>query len=439
MLDLKFIRENPGIVRKDLEKRQDAEKLGWIDDLLKKDEEYRKLLQENEALRCRRNGLSQEINLAKKEGKDVKQIVQEAKDIPAKIKETQDKMGSLLEKIKFYQMRIPNILHESVPAGKDSSENVVVKKSGKVVKPKFELKSHGELAEDLGIADFKRAAKVAGTGFYYLKGDLALLDHALQRFAIDFLIKKGFTLVETPMMMNRKAYEGVTDLADFEKVMYKIQDEDFYMIATSEHPMVSMYMGETIDKKDLPIMMCGISSCFRKEIGSHGVDTRGLFRVHQFNKVEQVIICEPKDSWKIHEQVQKNSEQIFKLLGLPYRVVNICTGDIGIVAAKKYDIEAWFPRQDKYAEVTSASNCTAYQAVRLGIKYRDGEKVEYVHTLNNTGIATSRAIVAILENCQQKDGSVKIPKALWKYMGGKKVINGKKGGNKVKKGSSKVK
>ncbi len=422
MLDIKFIRENSSLIKKDLQKRGDKEKEGWVDDILKKDEEYRKLLQENEKLRCRRNEISAEINKAKKEKNDIKKLVQEAKDLPGKISKSQEKIKNLKEKIREYQLRIPNILHESVPKGKDSSENKEIRKVGKVPKFSFELKNHGQLAEELGMADFKRATKITGAGFYYLKGDLALLDLALQRFAIDSLLKKGFTLVEVPMMMNRTAYEGVTDLADFENVMYKIQDEDLYMIATSEHPMVSMYMNEILEKKILPLKMCGISSCFRKEIGSHGVDTRGIFRIHQFNKIEQVVICEPKDSWKIHEEIQKNSEEMFKQLGIPFRVVNICTGDIGIVAAKKYDIEAWFPRQNKYAEVTSASNCTAYQAVRLNIKYRDGENVEYTHTLNNTAIATSRAIVAILENFQQKDGSVKIPKVLWPYMNGKKVI-----------------
>ncbi len=423
MLDIKFIRENPQVIKKDLQKRGDKEKLAWLDDILKKDEEYRKLLQENEKLRQRRNEMSQEINKAKKEKKDIKKLVQEVKDLPGKIAKSQEKINKLKTEIKDYQMRIPNVLHESVPKGKDDSENKEVRKVGKIPKFDFELKSHGELAEDLGVADFKRSAKIAGAGFYYLKGDLALLDLALQRFAIDFLLKKGFTLVEPPMIMNRKAYEGVTDLADFENVMYKIQDEDMYMIATSEHPMVAMHMNEVLDKKDLPVKMCGVSSCFRKEIGSHGVDTRGIFRVHQFNKIEQVVICDPKFSWKIHEEIQKNSEEMFKLLGIPFRVVSICTGDIGIVAAKKYDIEAWSPRQKKYFEVTSASNCTAYQAVRLNIKYRDGEKVEYTHTLNNTGIATSRALVAILENFQQKDGTVKIPKVLWPYMNGKKVID----------------
>jgi len=250
-------------------------------------------------------------------------------------------------------------------------------------------------------------------------------------------------LVYPPLMMNRRSYEGVTDLADFENVMYKIEGEDLYMIATSEHPMVAMHMGEVLDEKDLPIKFCGISSCFRKEIGAHGVDTKGLFRMHQFNKVEQVVLCKPEDSWKFHGELQKNSEEMMKLLGIPFRVVNICTGDIGIVAAKKYDIEAWYPRAKTYREVGSNSNCTSYQAVRLNIRYQKGEEREYVHTLNDTGIATSRIMVAILENYQQKDGSIKIPKALQKYMYNKKFIGKpkkkKSARKKVKKTSRKRK
>lgn len=432
MLDIKFIRENSSVVKKSLEKRKDTEKIKWIDELLNLDKEWRSLKQEVDRLRHERNVVTEEIMKLRKAGKDASQKIQEAKDIPEKIKKSEEELEGLKKRILFYLMRIPNILHESVPYGKDASENVEIKKVGMTPKFRFKLKSHGELVEDLGIADFKRAAKISGTGFNYLKDELALLDLALQRFAIDFLIRKGYRLVYPPFAMNRKSYEGVTDLADFENVMYKIENEDLYMIATSEHPMAAMFMNEVLDEKDLPIKFCGLSTCFRKEIGAHGVDTRGLFRMHQFNKVEQFIFCKPEDSWKFHEELQKNSEQMMKQLGLPFKVVNICTGDIGIVAAKKYDIEAWFPRSKDYMEVGSNSNCTSYQAVRLNIRYQKGDEREYVHTLNNTGIATSRIMVAILENYQQKDGSLKIPKVLQKYMYGKKVI-GKPKKKKIKK------
>lgn len=428
MLDIKFIREHPEIVRADLRKRGDAEKEEMLDSLLELDVKWRELKQQLDNLRNRRNTASQEINELKKQGKQdlLKNILSEIKGLPDRIKRDEEKEAELSLKIKQILMRIPNILHESVPVGKDSSENIVVKTWGKPKKFDFELVNHGELAENLGIADFKRATKTAGAGFAYLKNELALLDLALQRFAIDHLMKKGFTLIEPPFMMNKAAYEGVTDLADFENVMYKIEGEDLYLIATSEHPMVSMYMNEVLDETQLPIKFCGVSACFRKEIGSHGVDTRGVFRMHQFNKVEQVVICKPEDSWKIHEEIQRNTEEIFEALELPYHVVNVCTGDMGITAAKKYDIEAWFPREEKYAEVTSASNCTAYQAVRLNLKYRKGEKNEYVHTLNNTGVATSRAMRAILENYQNKDGTVTVPKVLVPYMNGIKFIGKRK-------------
>ncbi len=423
MLDLKFIRENPDTVKKDLEKRKDEEKLKWVDDLLEKDKRLRELMQESQKLRASRNSITKDINELKKAGKDASAKLEEAKQIPQKIKEIEEEMGNVEEKIRYYQMRIPNILHETVPYGKDDTENVEIKKWGAPKEIDFELKNHGQLMEEMGWGDFTRSAKVAGTGFYYLKGELALMNQAIIQYAISLLVKRGYTLIEPPLMMNRQSYEGVTSLDDFENVMYKIEGEDSYLIATSEHPMGAMYMNETIDEADLPVRFAGYSMCFRKEIGSHGVDTRGLFRTHQFNKVEQFIFCNPEDSWKMHEELLKNSEDLFQGLEIPYRVVNICTGDMGIVAAKKYDLEVWMPRQKAYKEACSCSNCTAYQAVRLGIKVKrkDGTK-EYLHTLNNTAVATGRALVAILENYQQPDGSVIVPKALQPFMAGIKVI-----------------
>jgi seryl-tRNA synthetase len=422
MLSLKFVRENPGIVKKDLKKRNDKEKLEWIDDLLKKDEQYRKLLQKVQELRHKRNVVTQEINQLKKDGKDISKKVKEAKELPDKIKKADEEIAKLNEKISFYIARIPNILHESVPVGKDDTENKVVRKWGEPKKFDFELRPHGELIEELGCANFDKASKVSGNGFYYLLGDVALLEMSLQRYAVDLLVKKGFTLVEPPLMLRRKPYEGVTDLADFETMMYKVEDVDGYLIATSEHPIAAMHIGEVFDPKDLPKKYVGVSSCFRKEIGSHGIDTKGLFRVHQFNKVEQFAFCEPKYSWKMHEELIANAEEIFKKLKLPYRIVNICTGDIGIVAAKKYDLEAWMPREKKYREAVSCSNCTEYQAVGLNLRYQKGEEREYVHTLNSTAVATGRVLRAIIENYQHKDGSIKVPDVLVPYMNGLKVI-----------------
>ncbi|MEM2121206.1 MAG: serine--tRNA ligase [Candidatus Woesearchaeota archaeon] len=423
MLDLKFILKNPDIVKRDLKKRGMNEKISWVDDIVSITEKQNLLKKRIDELRHERNKISEEINKLKKQGKDASELLKRASTIPEEIKKLEQEYNEKAEKINYYLMRIPNILDESVPIGKDETENVELYRVGNPKKFDFELKPHGQIAEELGIADFKRAAKVVGTGFVYIKKELALLDLAIQRFAIDFLIKKGFTLVEPPFILGRKAYEGVTSLDDFENVMYKIENENSYLIATAEHPLVSMYMDEVIDEEELPIKLVGFSPCFRKEIGSHGVDTRGFFRMHQFNKVEQVVFSKPEESWKLFDEILKNTEEMLQKLEIPYRVVSICTGDIGIVAAKKYDIEAWFPRENAYREVASCSNCTAYQAVRLNIKVKrkNGQK-EYLHTLNNTGLATSRIMRAILENYQTKNSEIEIPKVLQPYMNGIKKI-----------------
>jgi seryl-tRNA synthetase len=418
MLDIKVFRETPDLIRKDLEKRKDPEKLGWVDKVIEYDREYRKALAEAEELRKSRNRASEEINQLKKAGKDATAKIAEMKQIPQRIKDCEERLSELSGKITYYRMRIPNILHDSVPFGEGSEDNEVVRTFGTITKPEFELKVHSDIIEALGGGNFKKATEVSGAGFYYLMGDIALLDQAVQQFAIKLLSKKGYTLVEPPFLLGRKAYEGVTDLADFENVMYKIEGSDLYLIATSEHPICALFMDENIDESKLPIKLMGTSACFRKEIGSHGVDSRGIFRVHQFTKIEQFIFCKPEDSWKYHEELIKNAEEIFRKLEIPYRVVNICTGDIGTVAAKKYDIEAWYPREQEYKEVVSCSNCTAYQAVRMNI--RSGK--EYVHTLNSTAVATGRALRAIIENFQNPDGTVRIPKALQPYMGRRKVI-----------------
>ncbi len=426
MLDIKLIREKPELVRADLKRRRDNEKLKWLEDLIKIDKEWRPIKQEVEKLRHRRNELTLEITKSKKEGKNISSLIKEAKKIPDNIKNLEEKEKILKQKIDFYLMRLPNLMHKSVPYGKDESDNQVVRKWGKIIKPKFELKSHIEVVENLKLANFDKAAKVAGQSFNYIFNELALLDLALQRFAIDFLIKRGFTLVIPPHMLNRSAYEGVVSLDDFENVMYKIENEDAYLIATAEHPIGALLKDEILEEKNLPLKFCGISTNFRKEIGSRGVDTKGFFRMHQFNKVEQFIFSKPEDSWKHHEEIEKNSEELYKQLKIPFRVVNVCTGDLGIIAAKKYDLEAWFPRQNKYGEVGSNSNCTDYQARRLKTRYKNKKgEINYVHTLNNTAIATSRAMVAILENYQQKDGSVKVPQVLQKYMNKIKVIKKK--------------
>jgi seryl-tRNA synthetase len=420
MLDIKLIREHPEIVRNDLKKRGDLEKLTMLDDLIEYDKHWRRLLTEVNELRHRRKVVTAEIARLKKRREDVSRQMEEAKRIPQDIKKLENQVEEYKEKVDRILLRLPNILHESVPFGKDESENVVVKIVGKPPKFDFEPKSHVEIALNLGLIDFDRAAKVAGHGFYYLKGDLARLDYAIMNYTIDFLGKRGYTLIEPPFMMRKKPYLGVTDLEFFGDQLYKLKNEDLYLIATSEHPMAATFMDEVISKKGLPIKFVGVSPCFRKEVGAHGKYTKGLFRVHQFNKIEQFIFCLPEDSWKFHEELQRNSEDLYLGLGLHFRVVNVCTGDIGIIAAKKYDIEVWMA-DGTYREAGSNSNCTGYQARRLNIKFREKEgqaPAGFVHTLNNTALATSRTIIAILEQYQQKDGAVIIPEVLRPLMGG---------------------
>jgi len=419
MLDIRFVRANPDAIKADLKKRNDTDKLAWVDELLKKDARSRELKIETDILRQRRNTIAREINAARKAGQDATALMAEAAALPQKIKDCDAEQEENATTIHSYLMRLPNILHESVPVGKDDTENVEIKRAGTPRPFDFEIRNHGQLAADQGWADFERATKISGAGFYFLKGSLVLLDMALQRYAIDLLAKKGYTPVIPPYMINRSSYEGVTDLGDFEKVMYKIDGNDAYLIATSEHPIGAMYKDEIFEEKDLPIKLAGISPCFRREIGAHGLDTKGLFRVHQFTKVEQFVFCKPDESWKLHEELLANAEEIYQNLGLPYHVVNICTGDIGTVAAKKYDIEVWMPRENAYKEVVSCSNCTSYQAVRLNIKVRDKSEFElkqYIHTLNSTAIATSRVMRAILENFQEPDGRVLVPPVLRPYM-----------------------
>jgi seryl-tRNA synthetase len=423
MLDIKLIRENPDLMRKNLERRHDPEYLTMFNELLRVDEQWRKAVTELNKLRRKLNKVNADIAKLKKQRKKTDYLITQAKDIAGRIKSLQAREKLLKDRQRALLMRIPNLLHESVPFGKDENDNVEIRRWGKPPKFNFKPKSHLEILKNLGMVDFERGAKVAGSQFYYLKGDVVYLDLAIQRFALDFLKKKGFQVVEPPLMINRKAYEGMIDFADFEMVTYKIENEDLYLIATAEHPLGAMFMNETFNKKDLPLRLAGVSPCFRKEVGAHGKYTKGLFRVHHFNKIEQFVFSHPDDSWDLHEELQQNSEKLYQKLGLHYRVVNICTGDIGTIAAKKYDIECWMA-DGKFRETGSNSNCTDYQARRLNIKWREGPgkpPAGYVHTLNNTALATSRTMIAIIEQNQQKDGSVKIPKVLWKYTGFRKL------------------
>jgi seryl-tRNA synthetase len=423
VLDIHLIRENPSLVRENLARRNDDSVLARFDELVQADVEWRKRKQENDVFRHERNSVSQEINAAKKQGKPVESLLEKAKQLPQKIKENDERIKELEEQIHSLLFQLPNLLDSSVPVGKDESENQEKRKWGKALKPSFELKHHSELARELELADFENAVKISGTGFFFLLGDLALLDLALQRFAVDLLLKKGFILVQPPLLMNRKSYETVVSLADFENVMYKIENEDLYLIATSEHPLVSRFLNHTFRAEELPLQFAGVSPCFRREIGKHGLDERGFFRVHQFNKIEQIVFCKPEESPVFFEKMGKNSQAVLEALQIPYRVVNVCTGDMGVIANKKFDFEGWSPREGKFIELMSLSNCTDYQARRLNCKFvdKDGER-KLVHTLNDTMIATTRFLRIAIENWQTKEGIIKIPKPLWSYMNGKKEI-----------------
>jgi seryl-tRNA synthetase len=429
MLDIKLIRENPELVKNNLAKRGNPETTQMLEDLIAVDKEWRFNLTKLNELRHQRKQVTIEIAKLKKAAKEADSEVERAQDIDEKITHLEKQVTQQEQKTHGYLMQLPNLLDESVPLGKDSNDNVQVKTWGTIPKFNFPIKNHIDLALDLDQIDMERAGKISGARFFYLKNQVAQLDMALMSFAIEELTKSGYTPIIPPYLMKREAYEGVTSLGDFADVLYKVENEDLYLIATSEHPMAAMYMNEVLKELDMPLKLAGISTCFRKEAGAHGKDTRGIFRTHQFNKIEQFIFCKPEDSTRLHEELLQNAEELLQKLELPYRVVNVCTGDIGTVAAKKYDIEAWMPAQNGYREVVSCSNCTDYQGRRLGIRYREKEGAPpkgFVHTLNSTAVATGRTIVAILENNQQEDGTINIPSALRKYMGNREKIDKKR-------------
>ena len=429
MLDIKLIRASPELIRNNLKKRGDPENLRMLEELIEYDKRWRQLLTRLNEFRHERRSITTEIAALKKKGKDVSTRIRKAKTIDTEITALEKHVNECEEKTRYHLMRIPNLLHESVPIGKDEHDNAPIRSWGEKPKFSFPVKDHIDLGLTLDIMDIERAGKVAGARFFYLKREGVLLDMALMSFALEEMVKKGYTPIEPPFLMRRKPYEGVVALSDFENDLYKVENEDLYLIATSEHPMAAMFMNEVLKAEELPLKLVGVSANFRKEAGAHGKDTRGIFRTHQFNKIEQFVFCKPEDSWKIHEELIQNAEELLQKLGLSYRAVNVCTGDIGTAAAKKYDIEAWMPAQNAYREIISCSNCTDYQARRLNIKYREkeGEPPKgFVHTLNSTAIATGRTIVAMLENYQQEDDSVIVPEVLRKYMGDMEKIEPKR-------------
>lgn len=424
MLEMKFIREHSDIVKADLNRRGAVDKLAWVDELLQQDQKWRSLQVQANALRQQRNKLTEQIAKLRKEGRDATPVMREAEAIPDKIRESEQEAGNVRKRIDQILMQLPNIMHESVPTGKDEHDNVEVRKWGTPPQFSFKPLDHIDLAFKLDLVDLERAAKVAGARFYYLKKDLVRLNYALIGFALDFITRKGYTVMQPPYLLKREVLSGAVALADFEETIYKIEGEDLYLLATSEHALNAFHFGEILDGKTLPLRYGGVSPCFRKEAGAHGRDTKGIFRVHQFEKVEQFVFCKPEDSWKEHEKLISNAEELIQSLDLPYRVVNVCSGDLGTVAAKKYDLEVWLPGQNSYREAVSCSNCTSYQAVRSNVRYRDrtSDPTEYVHTLNSTFVATERTLIAIMENYQQSDGSIVIPEVLRAYMNGQGTI-----------------
>ena len=423
MIDVKLIREYPDLVKENIKKKFQNDKLPLVDKIKDKDEKWREQKAHVDQLRNQRNKISLEISETKKKGKNVSSLMKKAKEIPNKILEIESKSNALKNEIDELLKKIPNIIHSSVPIGKDASENIEKELIGKIKELSYIVENHGELAEKLKLADFTISAETSGNGFYYLKGDLALLNQALISYARDFMTEKGYLYIEPPLMIRKNILEGVYSKAEIDQLAYIVEGEDLYLIATSEHPLIGMFINKTIKKEDLPIKLTAYSMCFRKEIGSHGLDERGLYRTHQFNKQEMVVICKPEDSYKYYDELLSLSKELFKNLEIPIRELESCSGDLSDLKAKGADLEAWSPRQKKFFEITSVTNMEEAQARRLNIKYIDEQNNRrFVHTLNNTAIATSRAIVAIMENNQNKDGSINIPKVLQPYMHGKKVI-----------------
>ena len=424
MIDIKLIRENPKLVKENIKKKFQTEKLPLVDKIKKLDEDWRKLKFQEDKLRSERNKISQEINRAKKEKneKAAKEFIKKAKEIPDKISKSEEKRKKLEEEIRKLQIEIPNIISKNTPLGKDDSKNKVEKKIGAIKKQNFNVLSHVELAEKLKLVDFDSSSRVSGTGFYYLEGDLALLNQALLNYARDLMVKKGFTYVETPLLVREEIIDKVTDLNDKEQQIYVVNDKSpMALIGTSEHSLIGRYADSEINEKQLPIKQTSYSMCFRKEIGAHGIDEKGLFRTHQFNKIEMIVICKPEQSEDFFKEMQNITIEIFKGLEIPIRVLKICSGDLGDLKYEQVDIEAYSPRKKDYFEVGSCSNLTESQARKLNITTRIKNERITPHTLNNTALASSRALVAIMENHQQKDGSIKIPKALHKYTGFKEI------------------
>jgi len=424
VLDIRFVRESPDAVRENLRKRGLPEKIEELDHLLSLDSKWRETLAEADRLRRTRNEITQKIAETRKKGGDTESLLKQAETVPERIKELEANVDQYKAQVETILLNLPNMVHESVPFGKDDNDNQELKKWGELPKFSFKPLDHIEIGERNHLIDLESAARVAGARFYYLEEDLVQLNYALIQYGLDFIKKKHYRLYQPPYFLHKNIIAGAVALSDFEDMIYKIESEDLYLLPTAEHALLALHNDGIIELDQLPLRYAGVSPCFRKEAGAHGRDTKGIFRIHQFEKVEQFIFSTPEASWKLHEELLGNAEEFWQSLRIPYRVVNVCTGDLGTVAAKKYDVEAWLPGQGKYREVVSCSNCTSYQAVRSKVRYREktSAPTKYVHTLNSTLVATERAIVAILENKQRADGTIEIPGVLQHYMGGQTSI-----------------
>ncbi|MFH0868970.1 MAG: serine--tRNA ligase [archaeon] len=419
MLDIGLFRKHPDIVKKSQKKRNLSTET--VDEVVRLDEKWREYLQKAEKLKHERNVVSEKINQLKKSGKPIQPEVKKIQGLVGELKKTDETANNTKLVRDKLLLEIPNLIADDVPIGKDENNNKEIKKVGKPAKFKFTPKHHQDILEALDCLDIEQAAKVSGARFYYLKGPLVKLNQALLNFALDLLIKKGFTPIQPPYMINRAAMSGAVHFSAFEDAIYKVQDEDLYMIGTAENSVVAYGKDKVFDGKKLPVRFVGISPCFRKEAGTHGKDMKGIFRVHQFEKVEQVSFCKEAQARKEFDMLLANLEEIFKALEIPYRLVILCSGDTGKKDSKTIDLEGWFPAQNQYRELGSCSTLRDYQGRRSNIKYSEGPETRFADTLNNTAIATERAIACMVENFQQKDGSVKIPKALWKYTGFKEI------------------
>ena len=415
MLDPKLIKENPDIIQKMLVSRNiDFD----LDGLMDADKKRRDLILKTDELRKKKNQVAVEISQKKKAGDDAAEILENMKKVSEELSCLETIQEETEKKYMKLALTVPNLIHESVPIGKDDSANQELKRWGKIPEMNFEIKDHIDISTNLDLVDLERAAKVAGARFYYLKNDLVRLNQALIQYALEFLSTKNYSLIQPPYLINHQSMEGAVIANDFEEVIYKIENEDLYMIGTSEHAMAAMHSGEIIEGKDLPLRYAGVSPCFRKEAGAHGRDQKGIFRVHQFDKIEQFVFSRPEDSWKEHERMLGIAEEFYQTLEIPHRVILLSSGDMGKISAKTYDIEAWMAGQNAYREIVSCSNCLDFQARRLKIRFREktNEETKYVFTLNSTLIATSRVLVSIMENFQTKDGHISVPKVLKKFL-----------------------